>query len=197
MDIRALALAFFAACLAPLAALAAEPGPTGAQPLLPRTDVPGLPNFAQVAPGLYRSGQPTAEGMRTAEKLGIKTIINLRTFHSDRALIRGTGLQYVHIFAKAWHPEEEDVVAFLKVAQDPARQPVLVHCQHGADRTGMMVASWRMVVEGWPLEDALAELPRFGFHEVWTTIRGWLGQINVPAIRAKVGPVALKAPAQP
>lgn len=140
-------------------------------PAAPRQDIPGLPNFAQVAPGLYRSAQPTAEGFRAAKAMGIRTVVNLRALHSDRTRLAGTGLGYVHIRSNAWHPEDEDVVAFLAVALDPARQPVLVHCEHGADRTGLMVASYRRAVQGWTLEEALAELPAFGFHEVWAGIR--------------------------
>ena len=159
----------------------AEPHP----PAAPRQDIAGLPNFAQVAPGLYRSAQPTAEGFRAARAMGIRTVVNLRTLHSDRTLLSGTGLDYVHIRVKAWHPEDEDVVAFLAVALDPKRQPVLVHCEHGADRTGLMVATYRRAVQGWSLEEALAELPAFGFHEVWVGIREALARQDPAALKRR------------
>jgi len=151
-----------------------------------RADLPGLPNFSQVSEGLYRGAQPTAEGMQTLAELGIKTVVNLRSFHSDRDELRGTGLLYAHIECKAWHPEEEDVVRFLKIVRDPASQPVFVHCQHGADRTGMMVASYRVVEQGWTTEQATEELPRFGFHEVWDGIREFLAKLDPAALERKV-----------
>jgi protein tyrosine/serine phosphatase len=170
-------------------ALAAVPGACARAepntPAVPRADIPGLPNFAQVAPGLYRSAQPTAEGLRAAKAMGIRTVVNLRALHSDRALLGDTGLGYVHIRSTAWHPEDEDIVAFLTVALDPARQPVLVHCEHGADRTGLMVATYRRAVQGWTLDEALAELPAFGFHEVWVGIRRALERQDPAALKRR------------
>jgi protein tyrosine phosphatase (PTP) superfamily phosphohydrolase (DUF442 family) len=164
-----------------------EPPPAAPEaPLLPRADLPGLPNFARISDALYRGAQPTAEGMRELEKLGVKTVVNLRSFHSDRDELRGTGLRYAHIECKAWHPEEEDVVRFLAILRDPANQPVFVHCQHGADRTGMMVASYRVVEQGWTTEQATEELPRFGFHEVWDGIREFLAKLDPAALERKV-----------
>lgn len=164
-----------------------EPPPAAPEsPLLPRADLPGLPNFAQVSEGLYRGAQPTAEGMRNLAELGIKTVVNLRSFHSDRDELRGTGLRYAHIECKAWHPEEEDVVEFLAILRDPENLPVFVHCQHGADRTGMMVAAYRVVEEGWTRERAAEELPRFGFHEVWAGIREFLARLDPAALARRV-----------
>ena len=54
--------------------------------------------------------QPTAEGFTELKKMGVKTVVNLRSFHSDRRKLRGTGLRYAHIYCKAWHPEDEDTV---------------------------------------------------------------------------------------
>jgi protein tyrosine/serine phosphatase len=182
MSMRALLLSVgLALATAPLACARGAPH----APAAPRQDIPGLPNFAQVAPGLYRSAQPTAEGFRAAKAMGIRTVVNLRALHSDRALLEGTGLGYVHIRSTAWHPEDEDVVAFLAVALDPARQPVLVHCEHGADRTGLMVASYRRAAQGWTLDEALAELPAFGFHEVWAGIRRALAAQDPAALKRR------------
>ena len=156
---------------------------------MPRNDLVGLPNFAQVSEGLYRGAQPTAAGFTELKKMGIKTVVNLRAMHSDRDKLRGTGLQYAAIPCDAWHPEEEDVAAFLKVVIDPANRPVFVHCQHGADRTGMMTAAYRMVEEGWTAEDAMAELPRFGFHPVFKDIQKYLKGFDVERVRKEVGEV--------
>ena len=163
------------------------------QPILePRNDLPGLPNFSQVSSGLYRGAQPTAEGFRELRRMGIRTVISLRALHSDRADLEGTGLRYVRISCNAWHPEDEDVLKFLKLMRDPANHPVFVHCQHGADRTGMMVAVYRIVEQGWTIDEAMAELPRFGFHPIWTQIRAYLVRFDADAMHGQ-----LEAPEAP
>lgn len=152
----------------------------------PRNDIAGLPNFAKISDTLYRGAQPTAEGFKELKKMGVKTIINLHAFASDRDLIKGLGFQYLHISFKTWHAEDEDVVKFLKAVTDPANGVVFVHCEHGSDRTGMMVAIYRMFVQGWSFEKAIAELPRFGFHETWQNIRNYLKAFDVESMRHKV-----------
>jgi protein tyrosine/serine phosphatase len=156
------------------------------EPLKPRDDVAGLPNFAKVSEVLYRGAQPTAEGFAQLKKMGIKTIINLRSLHSDRSKLEGTGLQYVHITAEAWNPEEEDVLKFLKIALNPAHQPVFVHCKCGADRTGMMVAIYRMLEQGWNLEKVFKEMDNFGRHPVFSEINDYLKKLDPKTLPGKL-----------
>jgi protein tyrosine/serine phosphatase len=149
----------------------------------------GVPNFYRVSANLYRSAQPDADGMKALKDMGIRTVVNLRAFHSDHGLLAGTGLDSEHIYMKTWHPEEEDVVRFLRIVTDPARQPVLVHCQHGSDRTGMMVAFYRVIVQGWSKQKAAREMTEggYGFHEIWQNLVHWLDQANLSRIRREAG----------
>jgi protein tyrosine/serine phosphatase len=155
-----------------------------AQPLA----LEGVPNLHRVTGTLLRSAQPTAAGMRNLESLGVRTVINLRAFHSDRDEVAGTGLLDEELSVKTWHLEDEDVVRVLRLLRDPAAGPTLVHCQHGADRTGTMVAMYRMVVQGWPREKAIDELVNggYGFHPVWSNILTYLRQVDVARIREAV-----------
>lgn len=149
--------------------------------------VDGVPNLHKVSPDLYRSAQPTAAGMKALKKMGIRTVVNLRSFHSDRDEIDDTGLQYEHIYMKAWHPEEKEIVRFLQIVGDKARVPVLVHCQHGADRTGTMCAIYRIAVSGWSKEEAVKEMTGggFGFHEVWENLIEYINGLDIEAIKKK------------
>ncbi len=161
----------------------ARPG-TWAKPL----DVPGVPNLHQVSDQLYRSAQPTEEGIKNLRRMGIKTIVNLRSFHSDRDKIGRSGIGYEHIPMVAWHAEEEDVLRFLRIATDPKKTPVLVHCQHGADRTGTMSALYRIVVQGWTKTEALKEMKDggFGFHEVWQNLVQYVNGLDIDKIQRKL-----------
>ena len=149
----------------------------------------GVPNLHQVSEGLYRGAQPTREGMVNLKRLRIKTVVNLRAEHSDRDDLAGTGLAYEHINCKAWRPEDEDVARFLEVVGDPNRRPVFVHCQHGADRTGTMCAAYRIVVEGWSKEEAIAEMTRggFGYHLQWFMLVNYLRRLDVARLRQEAG----------
>lgn len=156
-----------------------------AQPLT----LEGVSNLHAVSASLYRSAQPTAQGMRNLKQQGVLTIVNLRSFHSDRDEIGTAGLGYEHIYMKAWHPERKEIVRFLQIVTDPKRTPVLVHCQHGADRTGAMCALYRVAVQGWTKEEALREMIQggFGFHEVWQNLPAWIADLDIESIRRDAG----------
>jgi protein tyrosine phosphatase (PTP) superfamily phosphohydrolase (DUF442 family) len=174
-----------AEALAPPTPAAVLRPPAWAQPLAR----PGLPNLHLVAPGIYRGAQPTAEGMRELEKLGVRTVINLRGFHSDDDELEGTGLRAERIRFHTWHAEDEDTATFLSVVTDPAKRPVFIHCLHGADRTGTMCAIYRMAVQGWGAEAALREMTSggYGYHAVWVNLPRYLRALDVPALRARAG----------
>ena len=158
---------------------------TWAQPV----KLAGVPNLYRVTDELYRGDQPSPLGMENLKKLGLKTIVNLRTFHSDRDKIGETGLEYEQIYMKPWHGEEEDAVRFLQIVTDPKRTPVLVHCQRGADRTGAMIAVYRIAVQGWSKEEAIREMTGggFGFHQTWENLVEWVRQLNIGSIKRKAG----------
>ena len=160
-----------------------------------KVERPGCPNLYKVSDRLYRGAQPTAEGFRQLEKMGIKTVVDLRSFHSDRDEMKGTDLAYEHITMRPWHPEDKDLVRFLKIVNDPTRTPVFVHCQHGADRTGTMVAIYRVAVEGWTKDGAVEEMTKggYGFHSTWKNLVEYLKKLDVEEIRKRTG---LAEPAQ-
>ena len=148
--------------------------------LAAQAEPPGLENFHRVSPTLYRGAQPTAEGMKQLERLGVKTVINLRSFHTDNVELSGTHLRREHLWVKTWHPEDEDVRRFLQIVTDTNATPVFVHCQHGSDRTGTMVAIYRIVVEGWTKDKAIAEMTTggFGYHRVWKNLPQYIRDLD-------------------
>lgn len=150
---------------------------------------PGLPNLFKVNDGLYRGAQPTAEGIEELERMGIKTIVSLRSMHSDKDILGDANIALVRIPMNAWNVRNKDVAQFLWLATDTDRLPVFVHCQHGADRTGAVCAAYRVVVDGWTKQQSLDEMTNggFGFHSIWFNLPIYIKNFDVEKIRAKAG----------
>jgi len=148
----------------------------------------GAANLYKVTDYLYRSGQPTEEGMKNLKKLGIKTIINLRAFYFDSDKIRETGLFVEELSVKVWHIEDADVVRVLRIIRKKENGPFLIHCSNGSDRAGVMIAMFRVVEQGWTKEDAIEEMVNggYGFHRLWFRIVGYVKHADVERIRKQV-----------
>jgi protein tyrosine phosphatase (PTP) superfamily phosphohydrolase (DUF442 family) len=143
----------------------------------PKSEIPGLPNFDTVAPGLLlRGGQPSEAGLAALSKQGVKTIIDLR---SDKTLIgmesgeaKDLNLNFYSLpMTGTRSPSKTMIRRFLGIVSDPATQPVFVHCEEGVDRTGLMVAIYRMETAHWTADKAYREMLKHGFHVryVWLT----------------------------
>jgi len=156
----------------------------------PITQYAGLSNLFRVSDGLYRGAQPTkAEGYASLADIGIKTVVNLRAGHDEEELTRRHGLDYVHIPMRAWSFDEEDVIRFLRVASRPENHPVFVHCRRGADRAGMIVAVYRVVVEGWSKQDALFEMTEgpYDYDPIWRKLARFVEEMDVDKLREAAG----------
>ena len=153
---------------------------------------PGLSNFYEVTTNLYRGAQPSAEGMKELRAMGVKTVLNLRSYHSDHGLVSSGELKLARLHMKPWHAEDEDVVAFLKIASNTNNLPMFVHCQRGADRTGMICAMYRIVFCGWTKEAAIQEMENGGFHFYpgWKNIVEYINKVDVDELKKRAGIVA-------
>ncbi len=156
-----------------------------AQPLL----IPGVPNCYKISDHLYRGAQPTDEGMKRLEEMGIKTVINLRSIHSDKKKIRDTNLVYEKIPMMAFNPKEKHIVRFLELVSNEEGGPYFVHCLHGSDRTGLLCAAYRVAVQGWTKREALREMVEggYGFHKIWNNLKAFLLKLDIEAVRRKAG----------
>jgi len=148
----------------------------------------GVANLYRITPNLYRSEQPTALGFKNLEKLGIRTVINLRWFNDDYKEAAGTLLRTERVKILTWHVDDEQVIAVMRLLHDPANGPYLIHCQHGADRTGLMSAMYRVLEQGWTVDDALAELRDggYGYHAMWKNILRYVRSADVDKLRAAI-----------
>lgn len=167
----ALTSAAFALLLLPLAA--AAPSVVAQSTISPAPRYVELPNLHRVNERLYRSAQPRFGGLRRLDQLGIETIINLRGAdehaRAEEAEARALGLRYHNIpFRGHSRPTDEQIERVLAIIDDPASGIVLVHCKRGADRTGTVMAIYRMTHDGWTSERARAEANRRGMR--WTQV---------------------------
>ena len=156
--------------------------------------IDGAPNLNRVTQNFYRSAQPEAEGFKAlAKDPGIKTVVSLRAFHSDKDLLDGTGIKLVRVPIFTWHIETEDVIkALAAIRKAETAGPVLLHCQHGADRTGLITALYRVLYQGWTKAAALDEMEHgaFGYHAVWGNIPRYIRNVDIEALRKLINAAA-------
>ncbi len=148
-----------------------------------------LPNFIQVSPSLYRGGQPTPEGFVRLHEMGIKTIVNVRGGDIDQKAMGELTFDYLQRPMSAWSPSDDDVVWFLKIATNPNQAPVFLHCQHGSDRSGYLIAMYRVVIEGWERERAINEMTAhgMGFHDIYQGLIDYVREADVETLQARIG----------
>ncbi|HLX84495.1 MAG TPA: dual specificity protein phosphatase family protein [Terriglobales bacterium] len=127
--------------------------------------VRGISDFGEVTPTLFRGGQPTNHAFESLAKMGIAIVVDTRgnRAEGEGREVQRLGMKYVSI---PWHcpfPHDDIFVKFLKLVRDNPEKKIFVHCRLGDDRTGMMVAAYRMAREGWSADEAMLEMQHFGF----------------------------------
>jgi len=153
--------------------------------------VDGAPNLHRVDTNFFRSAQPNAQGFRgLATEHGVRTVISLRAFNADEPLAQGLDLTLVRFPIHTWNVKRADVVAALQTLRRASGDaPVLLHCQHGADRTGLITALYRILYQGWSKDAALDEMRNgnFGYHAVWGNIPRFIRRADIERLRRDVG----------
>jgi protein tyrosine/serine phosphatase len=137
-----------------------------------KVEAPGLPNFHQVNDHVYRGAQPLAEGWPALAKMGIKTVIDLRRTdeHStddEAKAVRAANMKYLNFPMRGVvAPNEEQMTKILALLD--SNEPVFIHCKRGADRTGAVIACYRIAHDRWDRQQALNEAKSFGM--AWTQV---------------------------
>lgn len=138
-----------------------------ALPLAAANQDPNLPNFMKVDDHVFRGAQPTEQGILALAKLGIKTIVDLREvderWTAEENIVKAAGMNYVNVPMRGMSsPTNEQIVKVLSLLTADSSGPVFVHCRRGADRTGTVIACYRIGHDQWDNQKALKEAKVMG-----------------------------------
>ncbi len=148
-------------------------------------------NLYQVDEKFYRSEQLTAEDVPAVHELGIKSVINLRYFdrNDNEAILADSGILLLNKPLLTWRIRPGQIAEILYLIEQQQQQgPVLVHCYHGADRTGLISAMYRIVYHGWDIAEAKREMQQgsFGYHSIWKNIDRLLNEQTITEVKAEL-----------
>lgn len=159
----------FAACIAAASDHpAVTPHPAASHVPARKITVVGIPNFGEVTPYLFRGGQPKLAGYEHLKQMGIDIVVDVRLSGkgNEKKDVNKAGMQFVSLKWHCMFPHDEVFAKFLALLRDNPDKKIFVHCRYGDDRTGMMVAAFRMANQGWTPEEARKEMEKFGFHRL-------------------------------
>ncbi len=137
--------------------------------LMPGEIYPHIPNLRKVHDWLYRGGQISPHSLTTLKDLEVKTVICLRStgaeIDQEKIFVEAAGLKFISFpMTYIWWPDQERIDEFFKIIENEAHHPIFLHCKHGCDRTGMMVAFWRIARDKWTFSSAYEEMKASGYH---------------------------------
>lgn len=170
-------IATAALCVAPISTAAAGKHADSASRDVPhamaeKIPVAGVGNFGEVTPTLFRGAQPSERGFESLAKMGVSIVVDLREgdqVQREQKEVTALGMKFVAISWNCTEPKDEYFSKFLSLLRNNPGKKVFVHCHAGVDRTGMMIASYRMAEQGWTSEESMREMKTFGysmFHQV-------------------------------
>ena len=123
-----------------------------------------IPGFAAITPALYRGAQPRQHGFEALAKMGVQIVVDLRGDRDgERAEVTSLGMQYVSMHWQCSFPKDRIFADFLTLIRKNPGKKIFVHCRVGDDRTGMMIAAYRMAEEGWTAKQGMEEMTKYGF----------------------------------
>lgn len=125
-------------------------------------------NFHKVTDGVYRCGLISKQAAPLLKELGVKTVVtfdnNLKRVEQERAFLSEQGIKLESIPWSGWdYPDDRVVEQTLTLLDSREAKPIVIHCKHGQERTGVIIASWRISHEHWPVERAYLEMKAHGF----------------------------------
>lgn len=144
-------------------------------------------NLYKINDSIYRSEQPDEKGFRSLDSLGIKSILSLRSKAVDEKLVGNLALKLFNVKMSAELFSDNEIIESLKVIKNSPK-PLLVHCVHGADRTGVVMAMYRIIYGGWSKKQAIEEMRKgdYNFHETYINIISYIQNTDIEKIKVQL-----------
>jgi protein-tyrosine phosphatase len=148
-------------------------GSAGQAAFAEKIAVPGVADFGRVNDFLYRGAQPKDDGVQQLKKLGIDTIVDLRSelhgvIDNERRESESLGIRFVNLPGSGWAtPKDEEIARFFAMVRERPRRKIFIHCWLGGDRSGMFIAAYRIAFDHWTSEQAIEEMRAFHYLEFW------------------------------
>src|SRR5689334_21022376 len=164
----------------------------------PTNQFAGLRDFGKITDHIWRGAEPTADGYRNLVERGhVKSFLSLRRGENrdevNLKLANIAGVKCYQVSMKEWDPGQNNLhqlALALKTIKDlsdnPKTRPVFVHCKAGENRTGFVIATYRMVYQGWTPEEAVREMRAYGFYRVFARDEWFLKNLDLTRLRAMI-----------
>jgi protein tyrosine phosphatase (PTP) superfamily phosphohydrolase (DUF442 family) len=138
-----------------------------------------LPMFRRLNANYMRGAQPASGGIETLQRLGVKTVVDLRSIydHTDTIGVAAeqAGLHYYWLPLGVWNPATDaQAREFITLVTDESKGPFYVFCDDGLHRTGEMSAIYRVARDHWNVEQALKEMDEVGFNPYYWSLRSYV-----------------------
>jgi uncharacterized protein (TIGR01244 family) len=140
-------------------------------------ELTGVRNFKRLETTVACAGATTARAMPAIQKMGFRSVVNLRLASEEGVDIEGASaaakavnLNYIHIPFSSQTPEVTAADRFLAEIAKPANEPAFIHCG-GGGRAATMWFIKRMVVDKWDVDRASAEATALGMNNA--TLKQW------------------------
>jgi protein tyrosine/serine phosphatase len=136
---------------------------------------------------IYRSEQPGNIGFTLIDSLGIKSVLSLREFHQDSVLINGLKLNLYNVKINPYYFGDREIVKALRILEYSPK-PIIIHCNIGGDRTGVVIAMYRIIYQNWTKEKAINEMKNgdYGFHWIFFNMPNYINNVNINMIRKEI-----------
>jgi len=145
----------------------------------------GMTNLYQVDKGVYRAAQPDDDDIGDLKAIGIKEVLNLREYHHDNGELDGARLILKRVPMNAGEVTQAQLIEALRIIKQ-RKGPILIHCWHGSDRTGVTVAAYRILFNHWSKQQALDEMIHggYGYHAgIFPNLVELVKKLDIPAMR--------------
>jgi protein tyrosine phosphatase (PTP) superfamily phosphohydrolase (DUF442 family) len=138
----------------------------------------GIVNFGKVNDSLYRGAQPDRNAMRELQTMGVRSVINLRMAHDvwteEQAAAIAYSMAYTNIPFRSFTAPTDAQIARVLAAIAAMPKPVFIHCRYGCDRTGTIIACYRIEQDRWANASALKEAEAYGISPFVISMRSYI-----------------------